>query len=78
VFSGIGANGAGEATLLYVLTGTLPGTEGKIIFDVQDVTHESDHKRLRCGVARPFQVTTLSANLSVREKPAATSCCRPC
>jgi branched-chain amino acid transport system ATP-binding protein len=45
----------------------LPITAGKIMFDGHDVTHEPDYKRVRRGVARSFQVTSLFANLSVRE-----------
>ncbi|MFM0061210.1 ABC transporter ATP-binding protein [Paraburkholderia phytofirmans] len=67
VHSVIGPNGAGKTTLFHVLTGTLPITEGKIVFDGHDVTREPDHKRVRRGVARSFQVTSLFANLSVRE-----------
>ena len=67
VHSVIGPNGAGKTTLFHVLTGTLPTTAGKIMFDGHDVTHEPDHKRVRRGVARSFQVTSLFANLGVRE-----------
>jgi branched-chain amino acid transport system ATP-binding protein len=67
VHSVIGPNGAGKTTLFHVLTGTLPITAGKIVFDGHDVTHEPDHKRASRGVARSFQVTSLFANLSVRE-----------
>lgn len=67
VHSVIGPNGAGKTTLFHVLTGTLPITAGKIVFDGHDVTHEPDHKRVRRGIARSFQVTSLFANLSVRE-----------
>jgi branched-chain amino acid transport system ATP-binding protein len=67
VHSVIGPNGAGKTTLFHVLTGTLPITAGKIEFDGHDVTHEPDHKRVRRGVARSFQVTSLFANLTVRE-----------
>jgi branched-chain amino acid transport system ATP-binding protein len=67
VHSVIGPNGAGKTTLFHVLTGTLPITAGKIMFDGHDVTREPDHKRVRRGVARSFQVTSLFANLSVRE-----------
>ncbi|WP_236061714.1 ATP-binding cassette domain-containing protein [Paraburkholderia domus] len=72
------ANGAGKAALFHVLTDTLPSSEGKIIFDSRDLTHEPDHNRVRRGVVRSFQVTTLLANLSARKKLAATSCCRQC
>ncbi|MGF6771947.1 branched-chain amino acid transport system ATP-binding protein [Paraburkholderia sp. GAS199] len=67
VHSVIGPNGAGKTTLFHVLTGTLPITEGSIVFDGHDVTKEPDHKRVKRGVARSFQVTSLFANLSVRE-----------
>jgi branched-chain amino acid transport system ATP-binding protein len=67
VHSVIGPNGAGKTTLFHILTGTLPITAGKIVFDGHDVTHEPDYKRVRRGVARSFQVTSLFANLGVRE-----------
>jgi branched-chain amino acid transport system ATP-binding protein len=67
VHSVIGPNGAGKTTLFHVLTGTVPITAGNIVFDGSDVTHEPDHRRVRRGIARSFQVTSLFANLSVRE-----------
>ena len=39
VHSVIGPNGAGKTTLFHVLTGTLPITDGKIIFDGHDMEH---------------------------------------
>jgi branched-chain amino acid transport system ATP-binding protein len=67
VHSIIGPNGAGKTTLFHVLTGTLPSSGGRIVFDGHDVTREPDHQRVRRGMARSFQVTSLFANLSVRE-----------
>ncbi|WP_027797448.1 ABC transporter ATP-binding protein [Paraburkholderia acidipaludis] len=67
VHSVIGPNGAGKTTLFHVLTGTVPITSGSIVFDGEDVTREPDHKRVRRGMARSFQVTSLFQNLSVRE-----------
>jgi len=67
VHSVIGPNGAGKTTLFHVLTGTLPITAGNIVFDGHDVTHEPDHRRVKRGIARSFQVTSLFTNLSVRE-----------
>jgi branched-chain amino acid transport system ATP-binding protein len=67
VHSVIGPNGAGKTTLFHVLTGTLPITEGTIVFDGHDVTREPDYKRVKRGIARSFQVTSLFATLSVRE-----------
>ena len=67
VHSVIGPNGAGKTTLFHVLTGTVPVSSGSIVFDGHDVTREPDHKRVRRGMARSFQVTSLFQNLSVRE-----------
>ena len=67
VHSVIGPNGAGKTTLFHVLTGTVPISSGSIVFDGQDITREPDHKRVRRGIARSFQVTSLFQNLSVRE-----------
>ena len=67
VHSVIGPNGAGKTTLFHVLTGTVPISAGTIVFDGHDVTREPDHKRVRRGIARSFQVTSLFQNLSVRE-----------
>ncbi|BAO90469.1 ABC transporter ATP-binding protein [Caballeronia cordobensis] len=67
VHSVIGPNGAGKTTLFHVLTGTVPISAGTIVFDGHDVTQEPDHRRVKRGVARSFQVTSLFANLSVRE-----------
>ncbi|APX75416.1 ABC transporter ATP-binding protein [Achromobacter insolitus] len=67
VHSVIGPNGAGKTTLFHILTGTLRTSEGNIVFDGQDVTQEADFQRVQRGIARSFQVTSLFANLSVRE-----------
>ena len=67
VHSVIGPNGAGKTTLFHTLTGTLSTSEGSIVFDDHDVTSLADHQRVQRGIARSFQVTSLFANLSVRE-----------
>jgi ABC-type branched-chain amino acid transport systems, ATPase component len=67
VHSVIGPNGAGKTTLFHTLTGTVPVSEGRIVFAGHDVTGEPDYLRVRRGIARSFQVTSLFANLPVRE-----------
>jgi branched-chain amino acid transport system ATP-binding protein len=67
VHSVIGPNGAGKTTLFHLLTGTIPITSGRILFDGHDVTQEPDHRRVQRGIARSFQVTSLFLSLSVRE-----------
>jgi branched-chain amino acid transport system ATP-binding protein len=67
IHSVIGPNGAGKTTLFHTLTGTLPATAGTIEFNGVNVTAMADHQRVRHGIARSFQVTSLFASLSVRE-----------
>jgi branched-chain amino acid transport system ATP-binding protein len=49
------------------LTGTLSATAGSIEFDGTDVTRMAAHQRVRHGMARSFQVTSLFPSLDVRE-----------
>jgi branched-chain amino acid transport system ATP-binding protein len=67
VHSVIGPNGAGKTTLFHLLTGTIPVTSGRILFDGHDLTGERGHRRVQRGIARSFQVTSLFLTLSVRE-----------
>ena len=67
VHSVIGPNGAGKTTLFHMLTGTKTVSGGRILFDGHDVTREPDHRRVRRGMARSFQVTSLFLTLPVRE-----------
>jgi branched-chain amino acid transport system ATP-binding protein len=67
VHSVIGPNGAGKTTLFHTLTGTVPITSGSILLGGEELAHLPDFKRVRKGVARSFQVTSLFLNLSVRE-----------
>ncbi|EJL85303.1 ABC-type branched-chain amino acid transport system, ATPase component [Herbaspirillum sp. CF444] len=67
VHSVIGPNGAGKTTLFHTLTGTTPITEGSILVEGEEVSHLPGYKRVRKGLARSFQVTSLFPNLSVRE-----------
>jgi len=67
VHSVIGPNGAGKTTLFHMLTGTKQVSGGRILFDGHDVTREPDHRRVRRGMARSFQVTSLFLTLPVRE-----------
>ena len=67
VHSVIGPNGAGKTTLFHTLTGTTPITTGSIQVEGEEVAHLPGHRRVRKGLARSFQVTSLFPNLSVRE-----------
>lgn len=67
VHSVIGPNGAGKTTLFHMLTGTKTVSEGSIVFDGHEITREPDYRRVRRGMARSFQVTSLFLSLPVRE-----------
>jgi branched-chain amino acid transport system ATP-binding protein len=63
----IGPNGAGKTTLFAIISGFLPPTEGRIVYDGGDITREPTHRLARRGIARTFQIVQPFAGLSVRE-----------
>lgn len=67
VHSIIGPNGAGKTTMFHALTGTVRASSGQILLDGRDVTTTTADDRVRLGIARSFQVTSLFTNLSLRE-----------
>ena len=67
IHSVIGPNGAGKTTLFHALTGRVRPSSGRIFFDGHDITALTDDRRVRRGLARSFQVTSLFHRLPVRE-----------
>src|SRR5262249_45641535 len=63
----IGPNGAGKTTLFSIITGFLPPSDGRIVYDGADTTREPPHRLARRGVARTFQIVQPFAGLTVRE-----------
>jgi branched-chain amino acid transport system ATP-binding protein len=55
----IGPNGAGKTTLVGQLTGNLRPDSGTIRFAGRDVTRLPAHARVRLGMARSFQITSV-------------------
>src|SRR5215471_8239322 len=55
----IGPNGAGKTTLVSQLTGNLQPSSGVIHFAGRDITHLPMHARVRLGLARSFQITSV-------------------
>ncbi len=66
----IGPNGAGKTTLVNLLTGFLTPTSGSVFLDGEDVTGLGQHRRVRRGLARTFQINRLFADLTVLESVA--------
>ena len=63
----IGPNGAGKTTFFNLLSGLFPPTSGRIVFAGEDVTRLRPDRRVRCGMARTFQITEIFPELTARE-----------
>jgi branched-chain amino acid transport system ATP-binding protein len=63
----IGPNGAGKTTLIAQISGMLPTDTGRIVFEGEDITPLPAHARVRAGLARSYQVTSIFRRFSVLE-----------
>jgi branched-chain amino acid transport system ATP-binding protein len=63
----IGPNGAGKTTLFNMLTGQLSPTAGQIFVHGAAVHQTPVHERVKHGLARSFQITSVFDSLTVRE-----------
>jgi branched-chain amino acid transport system permease protein len=63
----IGPNGAGKSTFLAVLAGTLPASEGSIVFDGEEISALPTFRRARRGLVRTFQLPSEFGQLTVLE-----------
>ena len=61
----LGSNGAGKTTLFNCITGDFPPTSGTIRFFGEDVTRFPPHERIRRGLRRTYQISSLFSGLSV-------------
>ncbi|CAN5469200.1 ABC transporter ATP-binding protein [soil metagenome] len=64
----IGPNGAGKTTFVNLVSGVLPPSSGQVMLAGQDVTHRTQAQRVRAGLARTFQITTLAPHLPVQRQ----------
>jgi ABC-type branched-subunit amino acid transport system ATPase component len=63
----IGPNGAGKTTFLNLISGRLQPTAGTIRLVGRDVTRASEASRVKAGLGRTFQITSLFRKLTVHE-----------
>jgi branched-chain amino acid transport system ATP-binding protein len=66
----IGPNGAGKTTLIDQLSGQLASDRGRIVFDGADITRLDQPARVRLGLARSFQITSLLPGYTALENVA--------
>jgi branched-chain amino acid transport system ATP-binding protein len=63
----IGPNGAGKTTFVGLLCGALRPDDGTITLLDRDITAEPTHRRVKAGLVRTFQVSSLFRSLTVLE-----------
>jgi branched-chain amino acid transport system ATP-binding protein len=66
----IGPNGAGKTTLIHQVSGLVRPASGEIRFAGEDITRLPMHRRVRRGLARSFQITSILPRFSVLENVA--------
>ncbi|HYE68806.1 MAG TPA: ABC transporter ATP-binding protein [Anaerovoracaceae bacterium] len=72
----IGPNGAGKTTLFNCINGTLPVTQGKIIFDGIDITHNKSHEIAKMGIARSYQIVQPFGNMTTLQNAMVGGFCK--
>lgn len=66
----IGPNGAGKTTFVNMVSGLVKPSAGRIRIGGIDVTRRSAERRVRLGLVRTFQISSLFPHLSVAENVA--------
>jgi branched-chain amino acid transport system ATP-binding protein len=61
----IGPNGAGKTTLIGQISGSLATDTGQILLEKADITRWRQHERVRAGLARSYQITSIFKRFSV-------------
>jgi branched-chain amino acid transport system ATP-binding protein len=63
----IGPNGAGKTTLIGQISGSVAIDAGEIFFLEKNITRSRQHERVRAGLARSYQITSIFRRFSVLE-----------
>ena len=63
----IGPNGAGKTTLINLLSGVLVPSAGEVFLHEERITPLGQHRRVKRGLTRTYQINTLFPGLAVME-----------
>jgi branched-chain amino acid transport system ATP-binding protein len=63
----IGPNGAGKSSLINLITGHIPPSAGKILFEGRDIAGLPAHKVARLGIGRSYQKTNIYPSMTCFE-----------
>lgn len=63
----LGPNGAGKSTLINMLSGDIPASSGKVLYQGEDITALASHERSRIGIGRSYQKTNIFPGFTVQE-----------
>ncbi len=63
----IGPNGAGKSTLFNLISGAIRPETGRVAFNGQVITNMSVHQRVKLGLARSFQRSSIFPKLTAYE-----------
>jgi len=63
----IGPNGAGKSTFVSMVSGRIPESAGRVLFEGRDITALPAHRRIRAGMAYTFQITAVYGRLTLAQ-----------
>jgi branched-chain amino acid transport system ATP-binding protein len=63
----IGPNGAGKTSFVGIVSGTVRPDAGEVHLAGQDITRQRKDQRVKAGLVRTFQITSLFNNLTVQQ-----------
>lgn len=63
----IGPNGAGKTTLFNLITGMLPATSGRVLFQDENLTGKAPHEIVARGLSRTLQIKSVFGGMSVED-----------
>ena len=73
----IGPNGAGKTTIFNMVAGALVPSDGRILFDGEDITGVPTHRLFHRGIVRTFQIPHEFGRLTVLENLMAVPASQP-